>query len=214
MSRVITFIYAVLAGLSIAIGGTVFLAIDNKVIGAVFFTVGLFIIVTLGCNLFTGKVCYIFEKDREFLIGVPIIWLGNFVGAWGGAALIRLTRVAPPLIEKAASLCQAKLNDNLLSIFILAIFCNILIYIAVENFNANDHEVGKYIALFLGVPVFILCGFEHCVANMFYFSMAGMITGKSLLYLVVMSLGNSVGGWVFPVARLYKNKMLKNTVKA
>ena len=49
--------------------------------------------------------------------------------------------------------------------------------------------------------VFILCGFEHCVANMYYFSVAGMWSGKTLLYLLVMTLGNAVGGVVFPVIR-------------
>lgn len=206
MSRVFTFIYAILAGISIAIGGTVFLSMDSKVLGAVFFTVGLFIIVTQGFNLFTGKICYIFERDIKYLIGIPIIWFGNLVGTWGTATLINMTRVSPHLAEKAASICDAKLNDNLLSIFILAIFCGILMYIAVENFGSNNHEVGKYVALFLGVPVFILCGFEHCVANMFYFSMAGVFTGKALLYLVVMTLGNAVGGSLLPVARMFKNR--------
>ena len=49
--------------------------------------------------------------------------------------------------------------------------------------------------------VFILCGFEHCVANMYYFSVAGMWSGKALVYLLVMTLGNSVGGILFPLVR-------------
>ena len=209
MGRLFTFIYAVLAGVAIAIGGTVFLSLDNKVIGSLFFTTGLFTIVTLGYNLYTGKVCYVFEKNRAFAVDVAIIWLGNLVGTWAVGVLIRMTRIAAPLVEKAAGLCETKLGDDLLSIFILSVFCNILIFIAVDNFNNNKHEVGKYIALFLGVPVFILCGFEHCVANMFYFSIAGMWSAKTLLYLVIMSLGNAVGGWIFPVARQLKNKYVK-----
>ncbi len=54
--------------------------------------------------------------------------------------------------------------------------------------------------------VFILCGFEHCVANMFYFSVAGCWSGKLLLRLLVMTLGNTVGGVLFPLAR----RWLKN----
>jgi formate/nitrite transporter FocA (FNT family) len=208
MGRLFTFINAVLAGVAIAIGGTVFLSLESKVVGALFFTVGLFIIVTFGHNLYTGKVCYVFEKDREFAIGVPIIWLGNLLGTWGTAMLIRMTRIAAPLAERAAGMCQTKLDDSVLSIFILAVFCNILICIAVDNYNNNPHEVGKYIALFLGVPVFILCGFEHCVANMFYFSIAGMWSGKAFLYLLVMTAGNALGGWILPVARQLKKKAL------
>mgnify|MGYP004523214567 CR=1 FL=1 len=206
MGRIFTFIHAVQAGIAISIGGTAFLSIENRVAGAVFFTVGLFIIVTLGQNLYTGKVCYIFEKDREFCISVPIIWLGNLLGAWMTGMLLRLTRIGPGLAEKAGQLCTVKLNDSVLSIFILSVFCNILIYIAVENFNSNRHEIGKYAALFLGVPVFILCGFEHCVANMYYFSVAAAWSGKAFLYLLVMTAGNAVGGWIFPVVRRLKSK--------
>ena len=206
MGRIFTFIHAVLAGIAISIGGTAFLSIENRVAGAVFFTVGLFIIVTLGQNLYTGKVCYIFEKDREFCISVPIIWLGNLLGTWMTGMLLRLTRIGPGLAEKAGQLCAVKLNDSVLSVFILSVFCNILIYIAVENFNSNRHEVGKYAALFLGVPVFILCGFEHCVANMYYFSVAAAWSGKTFLYLLIMTAGNAVGGWIFPVVRQLRGK--------
>ena len=57
MNRIKTFVYAILAGVSIAIGGTVFLSVENKMIGALLFTVGLFTVCTFGFNLFTGKVC-------------------------------------------------------------------------------------------------------------------------------------------------------------
>ena len=87
--------------------------------------------------------------------------------------------------------------------FLLAAFCNILIYIAVEGYGKNPHEVGKYLAIFFGVMVFILCGFEHCVANMYYFSMAGMWSGKALLYILVMTLGNAAGGVLFPLVRAW-----------
>ncbi len=70
-----------------------------------------------------------------------------------------------------------------------------------DGFAKNPHEIGKYLSLFFGVMVFILSGFEHCVANMFYFSVAAMWTGKTLLYVLVMTLGNSVGGLLIPLLR-------------
>ena len=94
-------------------------------------------------------------------------------------------------------LCRDKLEDSVVSIFLLAVFCNILIYIAVEGFRRNPHELGKYLSLFFGVAVFILCGFEHCIANMYYFSIAGLWDGKALLYLLVMTFGNAIGGILF-----------------
>ena len=201
MKRLKTFVYGILAGLSIAIGGTVFLSVENKVIGALLFTIGLFVVCTFGFNLFTGKVCYVFERDRDYALDIPIIWLGNLYGTWLTAFLESQTRSGPALAEKARALCQVKLNDSLLSIFILAALCNILIFIAVDGYNKNPHELGKYLALFFGVAVFILCGFEHCVANMYYFSIAGMWSMKTLGYVLVMTFGNAIGGVLIPLLR-------------
>ena len=205
MKRLKTFAYGVLAGICIAIGGTVFLATDNKVVGATFFTAGLFTICTFGFNLFTGKVCYVFERDASYAIDLPIMWLGNLCGTWLTAALESLTRQGPMLAEKAMKLADTKLADTPLSIFLLAFFCDILIFIAVDGYGKNPHELGKYLSLFFGVIVFILCGFEHCVANMYYFAMAGVLfQGKTLLYVLIMTLGNAVGGVFFPLVRKWK----------
>lgn len=201
-----TFVGGILAGISIAVGGTVFLSLDNKVLGALFFTVGLFAVCTFGFNLYTGKVCYIFDNDREYALGLPVIWLGNLCGAFLTAAAERATRIGPALAEKAAALCSVKLGDGLASIFLLSVFCNVLIWLAVEGFKNNPHPAGKYLSLFFGVAVFILCGFEHCVANMYYFSMAGMCTWKTLGWVLVMTAGNSVGGVIFPLLRKIQRK--------
>ena len=205
-----TFVGGVLAGISIAVGGTVFLSLDDKVLGALFFTVGLFAVCTFGFNLFTGKVCYVFDQDREYALGLPLIWLGNLAGAFLTALAESATRIGPKLQEKAAALCTVKLNDGLLSIFILSFFCNVLIWLAVEGYKNNPHHAGKYLSLFFGVAVFILCGFEHCVANMYYFSVAGMWSGKTLLWVLVMTLGNSAGGVCFPLLRKIVLKKDKN----
>jgi len=206
MKKLSVFVYGLLGGLCIALGGVAFLSIENKVVGALFFTLGLFTIVTNGFFLFTGKVCYVFENPPGYLADVALIWLGNFAGAFLTAQLVSLTRIAA-ISERAAALCAAKLGDSPLSIFILAFFCNLCIFIAVDGFNRNSHELGKYLALFLGVAGFILCGFEHCVANMFYFSMAGAWSGKALLYLLVMTAGNIVGGVLIPLLRSWRNKV-------
>ena len=70
------FLSALLAGVCIGLGGTVFLSLDNKVLGALFFTVGLFTICTMGMHLFTGKVCYVFEKDAAYALDLIPIWWG------------------------------------------------------------------------------------------------------------------------------------------
>ena len=197
MKRSKVFLSAILAGLCVGYGGIVFLSLENKVIGAAAFTVGLFVICTFGFHLFTGKVCYVFQNNRNYAIDLPVIWLGNLAGTGLSAGCAKLTRLAPALQEKAASLCQIKLDDSLFSLFLLGILCNILIYIAVEGYKSNPHELGKYLSLFFGVMIFILCGTEHCVADMFYFWMAGLWSGRAILSVLIITLGNAVGGVLF-----------------
>lgn len=190
-----------LAGVCIAIGGAVYLSVDSKLAGALLFTVGLFTICVFRLHLFTGKVCYVFDNPPAYALDLLFVWLGNLAGTFLAAFAMSLTRVGPGLAEKARALSQVKLSDSPWSVFILAVFCNIMIYIAVEGFNTAPHDLGRYLALFLGVAVFILCGFEHCVANMYYFSAAGAWSLRALTYLLVMTAGNALGGVLFPVGR-------------
>ena len=212
MQRFKTLVYGILGGVCISIGGTVFLSLDNKIAGALFFTIGLFVIVTQGFNLFTGKICYIFEKDLRYALDTAVIWLGNLIGCLLFGSLLLCTRAAG-LSEKAAELVAVKLNDSLLSIFLLSVFCNILIFIAVDGFNRNTHELGKYLSLFFGVTVFILCGFEHCVANMFYITAARAWSGRAVGYLLIMTLGNAVGGVIIPLLRMFCTRSREKAVK-
>lgn len=192
------FCKAVLAGIAIAIGGIIYLSVENKIIGALLFTVGLYAIVLNGLFLYTGKVGYlVVEKDKkEYLLILLTTWLGNLVGTAIGAFAFLNTRNALAA-QNVDIICDAKLDDTPLSIFILAVFCGFLMYIAVDGFK----EKGNPIILFMGVSVFILCGFEHCIANMFYFSLAGAWSGKAFLYLLIMTIGNSVGGILIPFVK-------------
>ena len=200
MKALKVFLSGILAWFSIGLGGVAFLSLDNKVIGAAVFTVGLFTVCTMGFNLYTGKICYVFDNDAAYAKSLPLMWLGNLCGAGLTAFFVAMTRNAG-ISEKAAALCQTKLDDNLVSLFFLGLLCDIFIYIAVEGYKNNPHEVGKYLSLFFGVMGFILCGTEHCVADMFYFWMAGAWSGQAILRILVITLGNSVGGVLLPLCR-------------
>ena len=193
------FIKAVLAGLMIAVGGTVYLSLENKMVGACLFAIGLFIIVTKGLNLYTGKVGYLFDNPPSYLIEVGVTVLGNFAGTFCFGFLLKFTRIYQPINEKAQTLVAAKLDDNLVSILILSVFCGILMFLAVNGYRVLGDQLGGYLGVFLGVIVFILCGFEHSVANMFYITAAWAWSAKALLYLLVMIIGNGIGGVLFPL---------------
>ncbi len=190
------FFKAVFAGIAIALAATGYLIIENELVGTVLFTIGLFIIYSMELNLYTGKVGFVLE-DRNPL-QVAVIWLGNLAGALFYTLCILNTRLADAteLINHAIYKTEIKLSDDLLSMFIMAFFCGLLMYVAAKayKFTHNTHNaVGGYVAMFLCVPMFLYLGFEHSVANMFYFSVAGLWTGEAIISLLVVSAGNAVG---------------------
>ena len=192
---------AILTGIMIAVGGIVYLSCEHKAVGAFLFGTGLFTVLTFGFFLFTGKVGYAVENKPAYLADLCVIWLGNFIGAFFTGTVIRLTRVGAALSEKAAALCRIKMSDTPLSIFILAFFCGMLMFIAADGYKTLTNPAAQMLAVFLPVMVFILSGFEHCVANMFYFSAAGAWDMNSALYMLIMTLGNSAGGIFIPLFR-------------
>lgn len=191
------FVLAVLAGLAIGVGGIVYLSVENKVVGAVLFAVGLYIICEQGLNLFTGKVGYLVGQNAAYLPFLGIVWLGNLVGTGAAAVIAGATRIGG-IAEKAAALCQTKNADSMMSLFLLGIFCGMLMYAAVDSYKKCKNPL----ILIFCVAVFILCGFEHCIADMFYYSAAGLWTVDALVRILVITLGNSLGGILLPLGKL------------
>ena len=185
---------AVWAGIMIAIGGTVFLSTANPVVGSFLFSIGLLSILICKLNLFTGQIGYLaFAQEKPaYIKKMAVVWLGNLLGTFIAASALSFTRCSG-IIKKAEAIASVKLNDGILSIFILSFFCGMLMYLAVSSFKTVPHEFGKYLMVILCVSVFILSGFEHCIANMFYFFISGNLSLKSLLYIVLMSVGNCLG---------------------
>lgn len=198
-------IKSILAGIMIGIGGTIYLSLDNKTVGSILFAIGLFIIVVYSFNLYTGKIGYLINNfNKKYIRELIITLTGNFIGTFFVGFILRYTRIYNMISEKAKTLADIKLNDTLISILILSFFCGILMYLAVNTYK-EVKDIGKYLAVFLGVIVFILCGFEHCIANMYYFSVSSTWSLNTLLYLLVMILGNSLGGILIPLC----NKVIK-----
>lgn len=187
---------AVLAGMAIGIGGVLYLTLENKVVGALMFTVGLYAICAHGLNLFTGKVGYLVNKPVSYLITLLEIWVGNLCGTYLAAFAVRQTRIKG-ISETAQAMCRIKMQDKFFSLFLLAVFCGFLMFIAVDGYR----EVKNPVILFMGVAAFILCGFEHCIADMFYFSAAGMWSGGAFLRIIIITLGNSLGGILIPLVK-------------
>lgn len=195
-----------LAGMMIAIAAVAYLSFDNHYVGALAFSVGLYTIYTLDFYLYTGKVGFILES-RAYLDTI-VIWFGNLLGGVAVALAVLNTRIAKTstIVSLAQSYSEVKINDALLSSFILGIFCGIMMYIAAASYKKLSTSVGSYVAMILCVMVFLLSGFEHSIANMFYFTVSSSWSFKAVVALIVVSLGNAVGGLIIPVCTLVKFK--------
>ena len=183
-----------LAGIMITIGGTVLLSCENRYVGAALFTIALLVICLRGFSLYTGKIGFIAASHtkRDFSV-IFLGLLGNAVGTVLFGCAVRYSLSS--LCQRAFEMCSLKLALDLPVAFIRAAFCGILMYIAVEIYKDNKSIVG----ILFCVPVFILCGFEHSIADMFYFAAAGIYTFESFLFILTVVIGNSLGALLVPM---------------
>lgn len=200
-----TFLKAVMAGVAISSGGVIYLSLENHIAGSFLFSIGLFTIYAFGLNLYTGKICYIVQEKPAYLLNILNVYLGNFVGTVGTGYIFRNTKLSR-LIGHTQELVAGKLSDTLFSTFIMAVMCGIMMCIAVIGYQTITDGIGKYLALILPIMVFILSGYEHSIADMFYFTMADVWGKKAFLYILIISLGNMAGGCLIPLSRRYFNE--------
>lgn len=185
------FLAAALAGCMIGVGGMVFLSCENRYVGAALFCVGLFAICTFGLYLFTGRVGYL--PDNRAFLDIFVTWAGNYAGTLLAGLAAGTAR--PKLAEAARTLCEGKLAQQWPETLILAFFCGILMYVAVDSFKRGA-GAARYLGMLLAVPAFILSGCEHSVADMFYLALGGC-AGRGFGYVLLVSAGNALGAMVF-----------------
>ncbi len=178
------------AGILISIGGSIFLSCENKIVGALLFTVALLCICYKGYSLFTGKVGYLPEKaDKEAFSVLLLGLLGNAIGTIACGYLLRFA--IPAIGTAAETLCSGKLETQALwQTFVRAIFCGVLMYLAVSIFRDSKTPIG----ILFCIPVFILSGFEHSIADLYYFAASGIVSLRAFAFLWTVIAGNAVGG--------------------
>jgi formate/nitrite transporter FocA (FNT family) len=156
-------------------------------VGAVLFAFGLTTVVYYGLKLYTGTAGFIRMKGDWLMLCVVL--LGNIIGCLLTAWMIAYAQ--PDCVEPASKILAGRLAKGPLACFLLAIGCGFIMTTAVEFARK-----GKMLTLLLGVPVFILCGFAHSIADAFYFlvSPSEQVLQASVLIVYVSEvLGNFVG---------------------
>ena len=183
----------VASGVLIGIGGKVYLATEKNWLGAVMFSVALLCICYKEFSLFTGKVGYLaHSRTRKDFSVLFCGLLGNFIGAAACALFVRVG-FGMKALPYAAETANAKLEQLPYETLIRAFMCGILMYMAVSIFKNKKSPLG----IIFCIPTFILCGFEHSIADVYYL-FAVEIDGadyilKSLLFILLALIGNALG---------------------
>ena len=191
----------ILAGVMVSIGGAVLLSVDNRYIGAALFSIALLVICYFGFNLYTGKVGFLWNTHNRAALSMAFLGLlGNLLGTVLVGVL--LAAALPQLRETALAACEKRLTQLPLQTVIRGFFCGILMYSAVWIYREKKTVTG----ILFCIPVFILAGFEHSVADMFYFALAGLFNVKAIGFILLVVLGNSLGGVFIPAVQSLKGE--------
>ena len=188
----------VLAGFLVSIGGAVLLSCDNRYAGAFLFCIALLTICWFGFNLYTGKVGFLaMDHSGKALSTAYVGLLGNFLGTLLAGLLVFLA--VPALREAALAACEKRLTQLPLQTLFRGFFCGVLMYVAVWVYREKKTVAG----ILFCIPVFILSGFEHSIADMFYFAVSGIVSLKAFVFLWLVIIGNALGAMLLPALQLW-----------
>ena len=217
-----TLLLAVFAGAFIAFGAVAsnaasatFSGSAQSILKAAVFPIGLTLVIFFGAELFTGNCLLIAPalgkdvKVAHLFKNWGIVYGGNLIGSILIAVIVVYSGVQTGAVKDACIATAAnKCNMNFGISLLRAIPCNMLVCLAVWFALSAKSAPGKIISLYLPVFAFVVCGFEHSVANMYYLT-AGLLSGKCeglnvgnaiLNCLIPSTLGNIIGGAIIALS--------------
>lgn len=203
----------ILAGLAIGLGSFLFVLTKTfikdeleelgNILAALVFSVGLFLVCTFSLSLFTGKIGLVFEKkqDLPFYLSLPVMIIGNAIGAIGLGYICYAIFKDTSLYQVVEAATKARTDVYnpvtaflpFLRTLIKGVACGLCVYFAVKSFSFNRLRPVGILLLIFFVFIFVYFGFEHCIANMFYFSMANKWDGGAFIDLFLVIFANSIG---------------------
>lgn len=227
-----TFLLAIMAGMFISMGGMFMFIVKadvtlsfavSQIAGGLAFCLGLFLVVVAGAELFTGNtliICGSLSKKctvRKMLKNWVIVYLGNFVGSLIMVAILFFSHYSAvnggAVGDAMLTVATSKVSQTFDVLLFKGIMCNFLVCLAVWISYGARTVVDKFVGILLPITAFVACGFEHCVANMFFLPMGFLlkVTGfdytgtadlaalniPSILHnLGAVTIGNILGGMV------------------
>ncbi|MFR7737086.1 MAG: formate/nitrite transporter family protein [Eggerthella lenta] len=162
----------------------------QRAVGGLCFCLGLVLVLCCGAELFTGNVLLVCAKAsgrigwRSLFGNWLLVWLGNLAGALVALALVHFANVAAmnggAVGEAFVSVAAGKVAPDWTTLFFKGVMCNILVCLAVWiGFSART-VADKVLGILLPISAFVACGFEHCVANMFFLPMGLLLNSMGV----------------------------------
>jgi len=202
---------SIMAGIYISLGAQGYMvAYSIPFLRAAIFPVGLMLIVMVGGELFTGNCLMTFALVQkkitysEYLKTMVQVFIGNFIGSLMIVAMLYYSGIYknPSLSETIVSVTHSKLSLTFMEALLKGILCNILVALGVWFATTAKDTTGKLLGCWFPVMLFVFCGYEHCVANMFLLPMGAIfdhsITISQIFFnnLIPVTIGNFIGGGI------------------
>ena len=202
-----TVLFAIYAGMAIGFGGLLNILANHwlagspcaaRIVGSLLFPIGLTMVCFFSFNLFTGKIGYVLDNGKDYLGFLGLVYLGNIIGSLilGGFCLVTFRDTE--IFNTALKVSNGKLVPfeflPIVKCFAGAVLCGVLVYVAILCYKTFKQVWLKVLGIFLAIGLFVFLKFDHCIANMFYFSFSwSWGNGLAYLNIAIVTLGNSLG---------------------
>ena len=216
LEMMLVFAKGIAAGIAIGLGGFLFIGSKwafsriksstdysefGNVIGSTLFSVGLLIVCSLKLMLYTGKIGLTFEVSQSIkhYVSLVVMLIANVCSAYGLGLLLHtlMKSKASRYVDIATNVALAKLKLSALSDYVKcsmqSIFCGSCVHLGVKCFVMFDGRCRGVIITIFAVLMFVYSGFQHCIANSFYFGFANEFRKEVFINVAICIIGNSLG---------------------
>ncbi len=174
----------------------------GRIVGSLLFSLGMFVILAFEMKLFTGLIPKIPHTNPKSYWQLPVCLIGNLIGVFIVYLLVSATYYSSEVLTAGSYLIGSKLSRDNWAISALSsgILCGILITLSILSVD-HSHKKGlsANVGVMFPIIVFVFCGFDHSIANMFYFFCLGEMSWKVIGYNLLTILGNLIGGIILPL---------------
>lgn len=207
---------AVFGGMMVGFGGigllislSVLGGAMGKLVGALIFSLAMFVVTTFGLYLVTGLSTRMLTMGFKHWWSFPVSLVFNTVGIAFAVLLVYFSHAQGMVVEEAKSLVTAKLCENIWHIHSLCsgILCGTLIGLSVFLSKYTEKkQLSATVGVIFPVFVFVFCGFDNSLANILYIFLCGEITWTSIAYVFISLVGNLIGGVLVSIIPFVKKK--------